>query len=98
MYSQPENIVAITDIVIKTEVEGISVDYSDSRPVTIAEYNAFMALICSLIIAVVTFIICYTGLAIGKKYGTKLANKAGLLGGSILIFIGLEIFIKGIFF
>lgn len=77
---------------IATSIDALSVGF------TIAEYNAFMALICSLIIAVVTFIICYTGLAIGKKYGTKLANKAGLLGGSILIFIGLEIFIKGVFF
>ena len=77
---------------IATSIDALSVGF------TIAEYNAFMALICSLIIAVVTFIICYAGLAIGKKYGTKLANKAGLLGGSILIFIGLEIFIKGIFF
>ena len=77
---------------IATSIDALSVGF------TIAEYNAFMALICSLIIAVVTFIICYAGLAIGKKYGTKLANKAGLLGGSILIFIGLEIFIKGLFF
>ena len=87
--------VAFTTLLIQgiaTSIDALSVGF------TIAEYNAFMALICSLIIAVVTFIICYAGLAIGKKYGTKLANKAGLLGGSILIFIGLEIFIKGILF
>ena len=36
------------------------------------------------------------GILIGKKFGTKLAGKAGVLGGVILIFIGLEIFIKGI--
>ena len=30
---------------------------------------------------------------IGKKVGTKLAGKAGIFGGAILIFIGLEIFI-----
>jgi putative Mn2+ efflux pump MntP len=34
------------------------------------------------------------GLTIGKKFGTRLAGKAGILGGAILIFIGLEIFIK----
>ena len=33
------------------------------------------------------------GFAIGKKAGTKLATKAGILGGIILIVIGLEIFI-----
>lgn len=44
-------------------------------------------------IGIVTFFICYAGLSIGKKAGTKLAGKAGILGGAILIFIGLEIFI-----
>ncbi len=37
LYATPKKY--IKDIVIKTEVEGISVDYSDSHPVTIAEYN-----------------------------------------------------------
>ena len=51
------------------------------------------ALLACLIIGVVTFFICFAGLAIGKKAGCKLAGKAGILGGVILIFIGLEIFI-----
>ena len=46
-----------------------------------------------LLIAVVTFGICTAGVLIGRKAGTKLAGKAGILGGAILIFIGLEIFI-----
>ena len=41
--------------------------------------------------------ICYAGLAIGRKAGTKLAGKAGILGGVILIVIGIEIFITGLF-
>ena len=56
-----------------------------------------MALVCALIIAVVTFIICMAGLAIGRKFGTKLSGKASILGGVILILIGLEIFITGVF-
>ena len=55
-----------------------------------------MALVCSLIIAFVTFFICAAGLSIGKKFGTKLSGKASVLGGVILIGIGLEIFISGI--
>ena len=55
-----------------------------------------MALVCSLIIAAVTFVICMAGLIIGKKFGTKLSDKASILGGVILIIIGLEIFITGI--
>ena len=38
------------------------------------------------------------GVYIGKKFGTKLGCKAEILGGIILITIGLEIFISGIFF
>ena len=63
---------------------------------TISEYGWFMALVCSLIVAIVTFFICEAGLAIGKKFGTKLSGKASVLGGVILIGIGLEIFISGI--
>ena len=62
---------------------------------TISEYGWFMALVCSLIVAAVTFFICEVGLAIGKKFGTKLSGKASVLGGVILIGIGLEIFISG---
>jgi putative Mn2+ efflux pump MntP len=46
---------------------------------------------------VVTFFICMAGLRIGKKFGTKLSGKASILGGIILIGIGLEIFISGVF-
>lgn len=77
---------------IATSIDALSVGF------TISEYGFFMALVSALIIALVTFGICYAGLILGKKFGTKLAGKATILGGSILIFIGLEIFIKGIFF
>lgn len=61
-----------------------------------AEYNLGEALLAALVIAVVTFGICVAGIILGKKFGTKLAGKAGILGGAILIFIGIEIFITGI--
>lgn len=76
---------------VATSIDALSVGF------TISEYGFFMAVICALIIAVVTFIICMAGLYIGKKVGTKLAGKANILGGVILIFIGIEIFITGVF-
>ncbi len=76
---------------VATSIDALSVGF------TIAEYGLLMALVCAAIIAVVTFFICLAGLAIGKKFGTKLANKASVFGGVILILIGLEIFITGIF-
>ena len=76
---------------IATSIDALSVGF------TISDYDLIMALVCALIIAVVTFIICMAGLVIGKRFGTKIANKAEILGGVILIVIGLEIFITGIF-
>ena len=72
---------------IATSIDALSVGF------TISEYNWLMALVSSLIIAAVTFVICLAGLYIGKKAGTKLAGKAGIFGGAILILIGLEILI-----
>ena len=75
---------------IATSIDALSVGF------TIAEYNLPMAVAAAFIIAVVTFFICWGGILIGKKFGTRLSNKAQLLGGGILIFIGFEIFITGI--
>ena len=70
---------------------------SDGQNITISEYGWLMALTAAIIIAVVTFILCMAGLRIGKKFGTQLSGKANILGGVILIGIGLEIFITGVF-
>lgn len=75
---------------VATSIDALSVGF------TIADYDGLMALVCALIIALVTFFICMGGLVLGKKFGTKLAGKANILGGVILIAIGLEIFISGI--
>ena len=76
---------------VATSIDALSVGF------TISEYGLIMAIVCAAIIAVVTFAICMAGLGIGKKFGTKLSNKAAILGGVILIGIGLEIFITGVF-
>lgn len=76
---------------VATSIDALSVGF------TIADYGFVMALVCALIIAAVTFVICMAGLMIGKKFGTKLSNKAAILGGVILIFIGIEIFVTGVF-
>lgn len=75
---------------VATSIDALSVGF------TIAGYGWIRALSSALIIAGVTFIICMAGLMIGKKFGTRLSDRAQILGGVILIVIGLEIFIKGI--
>ena len=49
------------------------------------------------IIGALTFVICLAGILIGKKFGTRLSGKATILGGVILIVIGIEIFVTGVF-
>ncbi|MBR0220180.1 MAG: manganese efflux pump, partial [Synergistaceae bacterium] len=43
---------------------------------------------------VLTFIICFAGVYLGRVLGSKFGNKAGLLGGVVLILIGVNILIK----
>lgn len=76
---------------IATSIDALSVGF------TMADYGWLQAIVCALIIALVTFVICIAGLLIGRKVGTVLAGKASILGGIILIAIGIEIFVKGVF-
>lgn len=75
---------------VATSIDALSVGFA------IAHYNLVSAVLAAVIIGAVTFVICMGGLAIGKKAGTKLTWKASILGGVILLFIGLEIFITGV--
>lgn len=72
---------------VATSIDALSVGF------TIAEYDFSHALVETVIIGVVTFIISYAGIRIGKKFGTRLSGKASILGGVILILIGVEIFV-----
>lgn len=76
---------------VATSIDALSVGF------TIADYDLPKALLAVLIIAAVTFVICLLGLLVGRQVGTRIAGKAGIFGGAILIFIGLEIFITSWF-
>lgn len=73
---------------VATSIDALSVGF------TIADYSCPEALLSCLLIGATTFLICMIGLTLGRKAGTKLSGKADVLGGAILIFIGLEIFIS----
>ncbi len=77
---------------VATSIDALSVGF------TIAEYDFLMALVAAIIIAAVTFVICMVGLFLGKKFGTRFAGKATIIGGIILIGIGIEIFAEGVIF
>lgn len=75
---------------IATSLDALSVGF------TIADYRFGRALAACLIIGAVTFVICFIGLRLGQRFGTRLLWKASVLGGIILICIGIEIFITGL--
>ena len=76
---------------IATSIDALSVGFM------IADYSVLRAFAASYIIGVVTLVICLIGLIFGKKIGSKISSIATIIGGCILIFIGIEIFVKGIF-
>lgn len=84
---------------IATSIDALSTGFSLAK---IAGDNPgtdwWRALVSAGIIAVVTFGISLGAVYLGKKFGNKLGNKAEIIGGVILIAIGLEIFITGVFF
>ncbi|MBO4363420.1 MAG: manganese efflux pump [Clostridia bacterium] len=75
---------------VATSIDALSVGF------TIEEYGFLKALSVCLIIGGVTLVICILGLFLGRRFGTKLAGKASILGGIILIAIGIEIFVTGL--
>lgn len=77
---------------VATSIDALSVGF------TIADYGARMAALCAALIGGVTFGLCFAGVHLGRRFGTHLAGKAEIFGGLILIAIGLEIWIKGVFF
>ena len=77
---------------IATSIDALSTGLS------FADYQIHEAVIVVSLITLVTFIACIISLLIGKKFGDKLGSKAVIIGGIILIAIGIEIFVTGIWF
>jgi putative Mn2+ efflux pump MntP len=77
---------------IATSIDALSVG------LTIANYSVTKAIICASFITLVTFACSFGSVFLGKKFGTKLGHRAEIIGGIILILIGIEIFVTGMFF
>ncbi len=83
-------LVALLTQGVATSIDALSVGFA------ISDYTPLMAVVAAAVISAVTFGICVMGLALGKRFGTRLAGRASLLGGVILIAIGLKVFLDGI--
>lgn len=88
---KPLNLLLLIAQGIATSIDALSVGF------TIADYTFLPALVSSLIIALVTFGICFVGVKIGERVGQHFSSKATIIGGAILIFIGIEIFVTSVF-
>ena len=75
---------------VATSIDALSVGF------TISDFEFPFAFAESLIIGIVTFLICLAGIFLGRKAASRFAEKAPIIGGIILIAIGIEIFLKGI--
>ena len=75
---------------IATSIDALSVGFA------IAGHNTVQAFLTSVIIGIVTLWICAAGLLLGRRLGERFTDKAGILGGTILIIIGIEILVGGI--
>ncbi len=74
---------------IATSIDALSVGFA------IEDYSVPQMFGSAAIIGIVTHVICFFGLLLGTRFGTKLAGNAKIAGGIILILIGIEICIKG---
>ena len=74
---------------LATSIDALSVGF------TIAPYSTGEALFASALIGVTTLIICLAGIRIGRYFGMRLAGRASILGGVILILIGCKILFGG---
>ena len=79
---------------IATSIDALTAGINLAKDYSLMQYP--YVLLSVAIIAIITLAICICGVKLGQKVGTKLSNKAGILGGSVLIFLGLKILITDI--
>lgn len=81
---------------IATSIDALTAGINLAKDYNLEQYP--YVILSVSIIAVLTMAICFCGVKLGQKMGTKLSNKAGILGGGVLIFLGLKIFVTDILF
>ncbi len=92
--TKPLTVAALFAQAVATSIDALSTGFTLND---IAGNVWWQALVAVGIIGVVTFGISAAGVFIGKKFGDKLGSKAEIVGGVILIAIGVEIFVTGVF-
>ena len=68
---------------VGTSVDALSLGF------TFSLYSIPKVFISSIIIGIVTFILSYAAILVGRKFGTIYAGKADILGGIVLIIVAI---------
>lgn len=97
VLAKPLTFAALLTQAVATSIDALSTGFSLSD-IASGKEEWWKALVAVGLIGVVTFGISLAGVFIGKKFGDKLGSKAEIVGGVILIAIGIEIFVSGVFF
>lgn len=87
----PSNVVVLLILSIATSIDALAVGIT----LSFLEVSIVVAVV---IIGLVTFVLSYLGVYIGKKAGHFFENRIEAIGGLILIALGIKILIEHLFF
>ena len=87
----PSNIPVLLTLSVATSIDALAVGIT----LSLVALNIITAVI---IIGLVTFVLSYIGVYIGRKFGHLFENKIEAVGGLILIAIGIKILLQHLFF
>jgi len=93
--NDPDGDMTLTPGALITQGLATSVD-ALSAGFTLAALDMARAAAACGIVAGVTYLLSFCGLHAGRRFGSRLSGRASALGGLILIFIGVEIFLGGL--
>lgn len=74
---------------VSTSIDALSVG------ITFYNYTVEFVMCAAILIASITWGMCFASFRIGRKIGTRLNAKAGMIGGMVLILLGVKIFLVG---
>jgi putative Mn2+ efflux pump MntP len=86
----PENILVLLVLSVATSIDALAVGMT----LSLLQVSIVIAVI---IIGIVTFVLSYLGVFIGKRFGHFFESKIEAVGGLVLITIGLKILIQHLF-
>lgn len=82
---------------VATSIDALAVGVT-LRMVEMTETGLALGVVGSVgVIGLMTFVLCVGAVYLGRAIGNKLADKAGLGGGIVLVAIGLKLLLEGLF-